>query len=87
MGRGASRGARKGIGNQRKPETIPTQNGGTMNTETGQIYRGVEEIEAARERGEPVVEVSNRVAKLMERAQSQPKRRRPSHRPKKKGSR
>jgi hypothetical protein len=36
-----------------------------MNTQTGQIYRG-EEILAARERGEQIVEVSAEVAALME---------------------
>jgi hypothetical protein len=38
-----------------------------MNTNTGQIYRGVTEIEGAIGRGEPVVPVSARVARLMER--------------------
>lgn len=37
-----------------------------MNTETGQIYRGADAISAARARGEPVVEVSERVATAME---------------------
>ena len=38
-----------------------------MNTDTGQVYRGHEEISAARARGEPIVEVSARVAALVER--------------------
>ncbi len=37
-----------------------------MNVETGQMYRGVDEINAAKERGEPIVEVSERVAKAVE---------------------
>lgn len=40
-----------------------------MNRETGRIYEGFQEIEAARGRGEPVVEVSERVAELMKLAQ------------------
>lgn len=39
-----------------------------MNTDTGQIYRG-EGILAARLRGEPVVEVSEKVAQTMEAGQ------------------
>jgi hypothetical protein len=42
-----------------------------MNTETGQIYRGSEEINAAHERGEPLVEVSQRVAAMVERGASE----------------
>lgn len=42
-----------------------------MNTETGQIYRGEKEIEAAIKRGEPIVEVSENVAQMVERGQSQ----------------
>jgi hypothetical protein len=41
-----------------------------MNTDTGQIYRDVEEIKAAKSRGENVVEVSPQVAELMELAQA-----------------
>jgi hypothetical protein len=37
-----------------------------VNTETGQIYRGDTAIGAARARGEPVVEVSERVATAVE---------------------
>lgn len=37
-----------------------------MNTETGEIYRGQLAIEAALERGEPVVSVSEQVAQMME---------------------
>lgn len=37
-----------------------------MNTDTGRIYRTAEEIEAARKRGEPLVEVSPLVAEQME---------------------
>lgn len=37
-----------------------------MNTDTGQIYRGQADIDAARRRGEPVVEVTERVAATME---------------------
>lgn len=40
-----------------------------MNTETGQIYRGEGEINAALNRLEPVVSVSERVADLMEAGQ------------------
>lgn len=40
-----------------------------MNTDTGQIYRGLDEIKAALERGEPVVPVSERVAQTMEAGQ------------------
>lgn len=40
-----------------------------MNTDTGRIYRGEAEIEAARQRGEPLVEVSERVAQLVEAGQ------------------
>lgn len=36
-----------------------------MNTETGDIYRGAEAIQAALGRGEPVVRISERVASLM----------------------
>ncbi len=46
-----------------------------MNRETGWIYEGPEEIEAARQRGEPVVEVSERVAELMKLAQEVEKQR------------
>jgi hypothetical protein len=38
-----------------------------MNTETGRIYSPGQESEAALARGEPVVEVSARVAALVER--------------------
>ena len=37
-----------------------------MNTNTGQIYRTKEEIEAAKARGEPLVPVSDRVAEIIE---------------------
>jgi hypothetical protein len=37
-----------------------------MNTDTGQIYRGEMEIQAARRRGENVVRVSEKVAQIME---------------------
>jgi hypothetical protein len=37
-----------------------------MNTNTGEIYRTLEEIEAAQKRGEPVVSVSAQVAQLVE---------------------
>lgn len=37
-----------------------------MNTDDGRIYRSAEDIAAARERGEPLVEVSEEVALLME---------------------
>lgn len=37
-----------------------------MNTGTGQVYRGLTQIEAAKLRGEPIVEVSPRVARLVE---------------------
>lgn len=50
-----------------------------MNRWTGQIYKGPEEIEAAQERGEPVVEVSERVAELMELAQEVEKERRSTY--------
>ena len=40
-----------------------------MNTETGQIYRDEEEIRAAMLRGENLVEVSERVAQLVEAGQ------------------
>ena len=36
-----------------------------MNTDTGKIYRTPEEVSAARQRGEPIVEASPRVAMLM----------------------
>lgn len=36
-----------------------------MNTKTGQIYRSKREIEEAKARGEPLVEVSPEVADLM----------------------
>lgn len=36
-----------------------------MNTDTGQVYEGKEAIDAALLRGEPVVPVSERVARLM----------------------
>lgn len=36
-----------------------------MNTETGQIYNTLPEIEAARSRGEPLAMVSETVAKTM----------------------
>lgn len=58
-----------------------------MNTNTGQIYQGVYEIEAARERGEPVVEVSPRVAKLMTEALDRRRRRAKSRRAMQKASR
>lgn len=41
-----------------------------MNTETGDIYRGVNEIIAAQLRGEPIVPVSEKVAWLMEDAKA-----------------
>lgn len=47
-----------------------------MNTETGTIYRGDAAINAARERGEPIVEVSGRVAELMEMGNREERRRR-----------
>lgn len=37
-----------------------------MNTNTGEIYRVESEIQAARRRGEPVVRVSEKVARIME---------------------
>ena len=37
-----------------------------MNSETGQVYRGLEAILAAEARGEPVVPVSERVAEAVE---------------------
>jgi len=37
-----------------------------MNSETGQVYRGLEQILAAEGRGEPVVPVSPRVAEAVE---------------------
>lgn len=37
-----------------------------MNSETGQVYRGLEAILAAEARGEPVVPVSDRVAEAVE---------------------
>lgn len=37
-----------------------------MNTNTGEIYRGDAAIQAARERGEPIAEVSERVARAVE---------------------
>ena len=39
-----------------------------MNTDTGTLYQGVE-IGQARERGEPIVEVSRRVAEIIEAGQ------------------
>lgn len=36
-----------------------------MNTETGQVYQGLEAIEAAKQRGEPIVRVSDRVARAV----------------------
>lgn len=36
-----------------------------MNTETGAIYQGREAIQAAEARGEPIVRVSDRVAKAV----------------------
>jgi hypothetical protein len=39
-----------------------------MNTNTGQVYTGSIAIEAAKDRGEPVVAVSRRVASLMREA-------------------
>lgn len=36
-----------------------------MNTETGQIYEGIEQIADAQSRGEPLAIVSARVAKTM----------------------
>lgn len=41
-----------------------------MNTNTGRIYRTPEEIAAARARGEPLAEVSEQVADLMEHGQA-----------------
>ena len=40
-----------------------------MNSDTGQIYRGFEEISAAKLRGEPIVPVSESVAKQVETGQ------------------
>lgn len=40
-----------------------------MNTDTGRIYRTLDEIDAAKRRGEPLVEVSKEVAALMEEGQ------------------
>ena len=37
-----------------------------MNTETGAIYQGLEAIQAAEARGEPIVRVSDRVAKAVQ---------------------
>lgn len=37
-----------------------------MNTDTGQIYRNALDIDAARLRGEPIVDVSERVADAVE---------------------
>lgn len=37
-----------------------------MNTHTGEVYRGYAAILAAQNRGEPIVEVSKRVAKAVE---------------------
>ena len=37
-----------------------------MNTDTGRIYRTAEEIEAAKKRGEPLVEIATTVADMME---------------------
>jgi hypothetical protein len=37
-----------------------------MNTQTGQIYRNREEARAAMRRGEPVVPISEEVAKLVD---------------------
>lgn len=37
-----------------------------MNTNNGQVYRTMAEINAAKERGEPVAEVSERVAEAVE---------------------
>jgi len=39
-----------------------------MNTETGKVYTGPDEIAAAQERGEKLVPVSPRVAKLVKEA-------------------
>ena len=36
-----------------------------MNTETGAIYQGLEAIQAAEARGEPLARVSDRVAKAV----------------------
>lgn len=36
-----------------------------MNTETGQIYQGLEAIRAAEARGEPIVRVSQKVARAV----------------------
>ena len=36
-----------------------------MNTETGALYQGLEAIQAAEARGEPIVRVSDRVAKAV----------------------
>ena len=46
-----------------------------MNTDTGEIYRALDEIKAALERGEPVVPVSEKVAKTMEAGQREMSRR------------
>jgi hypothetical protein len=40
-----------------------------MNTDTGRIYRGFDEMQAALARGEPLVEVSEEVARTMEAGQ------------------
>lgn len=37
-----------------------------MNTETGEVYRDVESIVAAQKRGEPLAEVSEKVAQAVE---------------------
>jgi hypothetical protein len=58
-----------------------------VNTETGQVYRGEAAIGAARARGEPIVEVSERVAAAVEYGMNRAERRarrfgRPAGRPK-----
>lgn len=58
-----------------------------MNTDTGQIYRGEAAISAARARGEPIVEVNERVADAVEYGMNRAARRarrfgRPAGRPK-----
>lgn len=58
-----------------------------MNTNTGQIYTGNYEIRAAQERGEPIVEVSHRVAKLMKEALESRYQRRQARRAMQKASR
>lgn len=46
-----------------------------MNTDTGQIYRGPDAIAAARARGEPIAEVSERVAAAVQLGMNRAERR------------